>query len=114
MRYREHVQLCRTPSRSKLSNGSFERSERDSDDGSVRVWLYLSAPLHFRQLLPDLTGKYWMDRVWLAHVPARFMQESMLTLFQSNDRAPMIESVNLPDGGGLFVGLLPKTLFCDG
>ena len=76
-----------------------------SDNGTpvLRIWKYADAPAELRWHLPHLG-----TNAWIAHVPAQLMEEALLDLLQFNsDPGEPIQSVRLPDGNFVCVGLMP-------
>lgn len=75
-----------------------------SDNGTpvLRIWKYVDAPADVRRQVP-----YLGTDAWIAHVPAELMQECLLDLLQFNsDAAEPIQTVKLPDGNFLCIGLV--------
>jgi hypothetical protein len=80
--------------------------EKEMADGPVlEIWPYADAPAELRELLPDMSGNPRAADVWIAHVPADLADAPLLNLLQSNERAPALATVSLPDGARLILGI---------
>jgi len=76
-----------------------------SDNGTpvLRIWKYADAPAELRRYLPHLG-----THAWIAHVPAELMEQALLDLLRfKSDPAEPVQSVRLPDGNFVCVGLMP-------